>query len=211
MAKNKFNQHWLQRHLNDPYVAMAQKEGYRARSVYKLQEIDLTEKIIHPNQTVVDLGSAPGSWSQYVRNKMGRTIGASGAARIFALDKLMMDPIPDVTFIQGDFTEESVILRLETHLVARKVDVVLSDMAPNISGIALRDAACIEDMIDQVVHFSQTYLKPEGILLVKCFHGLSYNTVWEQCRAAFKKVAVKKPKASRGESAEVFILGRGLT
>ena len=149
MAKNKFNQNWVHDHINDPYVKLAQKEGYRARAVYKLKEIDESEKLIRPGQIIVDLGATPGSWSQYVRNKLAGKEGGGIMGEIFALDLLPMDPIADVQFIQGDFREDEVLDQLESKLLGRKVDLVLSDMAPNLSGNSTVDAARVEYIIGQ--------------------------------------------------------------
>lgn len=210
MAKNKFNQNWLHDHINDPYVKLAQKEGYRARAVYKLKEIDEAEKLIKPGQIIVDLGATPGSWSQYVRNKLSGKPGGGILGEIYALDILPMEPIADVHFIQGDFREQEVLDLLELRLQGRKVDLVLSDMAPNLSGISAADAARLEDIIELAIDFSKAHLRPTGCLLVKCFHGSAYNTVWSRFKSEFKTVSCKKPKASRDKSSEVFILGQGL-
>lgn len=210
MAKNKFNQNWVHDHINDPYVKLAQKEGYRARAVYKLKEIDETEKLIKPGQIIVDLGATPGSWSQYVRNKLAGKDGGGILGEIFALDLLMMEPIADVHFIQGDFQEEDVLQLLEAQLRGRKVDLVLSDMAPNLSGIPTVDAARIEYIIELAVEFAKAHLKPNGALLVKCFHGPAYNTIVDLFKTEFKTVENKKPKASKDKSSEIFLLGKGL-
>ncbi|PRC93145.1 RlmE family RNA methyltransferase [Solimicrobium silvestre] len=210
MAKNKFNQNWLHDHINDPYVKLAQREGYRARAVYKLKEIDEAEKLIKPGQIIVDLGATPGSWSQYVRNKLAGKAGGGILGEIFALDMLPMEPIADVQFLLGDFREQEILDLLETRLLGRKVDLVLSDMAPNLSGIPTADAARMEDIIELAIEFSKAHLKPTGSLLVKCFHGPAYNTVWDRFKSEFKVVSSKKPKASRDKSSEIFILGRGL-
>lgn len=210
MAKNKFNQNWVHDHINDPYVKLAQKEGYRARAVYKLKEIDETEKLIKPGQLIVDLGATPGSWSQYVRNKLAGKEGGGILGEIFALDLLPMEPIADVKFIQGDFREEVVLSQLEEQLQGRKLDLVLSDMAPNLSGNSTVDAARVEYIIELAVDFAQAHLKPNGALLVKCFHGPSYNLIVELFRERFKTVLNKKPKASKDKSSEVFLLGKGL-
>ena len=169
MAKNKFNQNWVHDHINDPYVKLAQKEGYRSRAVYKLKEIDETEKLIKSGQVIVDLGATPGSWSQYVRNKLSGKEGGGILGEIYALDLLEMEPIADVNFIQGDFREEDVLFQLESKLHGKKVDVVLSDMAPNLSGNATVDGARVEYIIELAVEFAKAHLKPNGALLVKCF------------------------------------------
>ena len=210
MAKNKLNKNWLHDHINDPYVRLAQKEGYRARAAYKLKEIDEAEKLIKPGQVVVDLGCTPGSWSQYVRNKLAGQAGGGINGTIIGLDMLPMEPIADVHFIQGDFREEEVLTQLETVLDGRKVDLVLSDMAPNLSGIALADAARVEHIIDLAIEFARAHMKPSGALLVKCFNGSGYSQIVEKFKQEFKVVTHKKPKASRDKSSEVFLLGRQL-
>lgn len=210
MAKKKLNKNWLHDHINDPYVKQAQKEGYRARAVYKLKEIDEDEKLIKPGQIIVDLGSTPGSWSQYARNKLAGATGGGINGTIIGLDMLPMEPIADVHFIQGDFREEEVLVQLEQVLNGRKVDLVLSDMAPNLSGIAVADAARVQDIIDLAVDFAQHHMKPSGSLLVKCFNGSGYNYLVEKFKQEFKTVTQKKPKASRDKSSEVFLLGKTL-
>lgn len=210
MAKNKFNQNWVHDHINDPYVKLAQKEGYRSRAVYKLKEIDETEKLIKSGQIIVDLGATPGSWSQYVRNKLAGKEGGGILGEIYALDLLEMEPIADVNFIQGDFREEDVLSQLEAKLHGKKVDVVLSDMAPNLSGNATVDGARVEYIIELAVEFAKAHLKPNGALLVKCFHGTSYNTLVTLFKNEFNTVANKKPKASKDKSSEIFLLGKGL-
>lgn len=208
MAKKKLNKNWLHDHINDPYVKLAQKEGYRARAVYKLKEIDESEKLIKAGQVIVDLGCTPGSWSQYVRNKLSGQAGGGVSGTIIGLDMLPMDPIADVHFIQGDFREQEVLEQLETLLAGRKVDLVLSDMAPNLSGVAIADAARVEEIIDLAIEFTQAHMKPSGALLVKCFNGSGYNEIHDKFKATFKTVSHKKPKASREKSSEVFLLGK---
>ncbi|MEX3606502.1 MAG: RlmE family RNA methyltransferase [Burkholderia sp.] len=216
MTKNRFNQSWLHDHINDPYVKLAQREGYRARAAYKLKEIDDQDKLIRPGQVIVDLGAAPGSWSQYARNKLAqskqrdsqRESGIDGI--IIALDMLPMEPIADVHFIQGDFREDEVLRQLENMLEGHVVDLVISDIAPNLSGVALADAARIEHVCDLALEFSQNHLKPDGALLVKCFHGSGYSQIVEKFKHQFRMVAPRKPKASRDKSSETFILGRHL-
>jgi 23S rRNA (uridine2552-2'-O)-methyltransferase len=208
MAKNKFNKNWVHDHINDPYVKLAQKEGYRARAAYKLKEIDESEKLIKRGQVIVDLGCAPGSWSQYARNKLAGKAGGGIDGTIIGLDMLPMEPIADVRFIQGDFRDESVSAQLELALEGRKVDLVLSDMAPNLSGIALADAARVEHIIDLAIEFAQNHLKPSGALLVKCFNGTGYNEIVQKFKNEFKTVSQKKPKASRDKSSEIFLLGK---
>lgn len=208
MAKNKLNKNWLHDHINDPYVRLAQKEGYRARAAYKLKEIDESEKLIKPGQLIIDLGSTPGSWSQYARNKLAGQAGGGIHGTIIGLDMLPMDPIADVHFIQGDFREADVLQQLEAVLAGRKADLVLSDMAPNLSGIALADAARMEHIIDLAIEFARSHMKPSGALLVKCFNGMGYTQLVEKFRQEFKIVSQKKPKASRDKSSEIFLLGK---
>ncbi|HYD94653.1 MAG TPA: RlmE family RNA methyltransferase [Noviherbaspirillum sp.] len=210
MAKNKFNKNWLHDHINDPYVKQAQKDGYRARAVYKLKEIDETEKLIRHGQVIVDLGCAPGSWSQYARNKLAGKEGGGINGTIIGLDMLPMEPIADVHFIQGDFREQEVLDQLEAVLEGRRVDLVLSDMAPNLSGVAITDAARVEHIIDLALDFARAHMKPSGALLVKCFNGTGFTQILEKFRQEFKTVAQKKPKASRDKSSEVFLLGKSL-
>ncbi|AXF85113.1 Ribosomal RNA large subunit methyltransferase E [Ephemeroptericola cinctiostellae] len=208
MKKNKFNQAWMHQHINDPYVKLAQREGYRARAAYKLKEIDEEDKLIRPGMVVVDLGSTPGSWSQVVREKITKSGDLNG--RIIALDLLEMDPIAGVEFIQGDFREDDVLDRLAQTLGASPVDLVLSDMAPNLSGIASVDAARIIHVCELALEFAQSHLQKNGALLVKCFHGAGFDEMMKQFRLTFKEVRTRKPKASRDKSSEIFILGRGL-
>ena len=216
MAKNKFNHSWLHDHINDPYVKLAQKHGYRARAAFKLKEIDEVDRLIRPGDVVVDLGAAPGSWSQYVRERLKAGGGISG--RIVALDLLPMEPIADVDFFMGDFRDDEVLAQLEARLAdlvaasseGRCVDLVLSDMAPNLSGVGLADAARMQDVIELAADFAVRYLKPKGSLLVKAFHGSGYSQVVEALKREFVTVAPRKPKASRDRSSETFILARGL-
>ena len=210
MSKNKVNKNWLHGHINDPYVKLAQKEGFRARAAFKLQEIDEEEKLIRPGQVIVDLGCTPGSWSQYVRRKLAGKEGGGIHGTLIGLDMLPMEPVADVHFILGDFREQSVLDELEVAVAGRKLDLVLSDMAPNLTGIAATDAARVEDIIDLALDFACAHLKPSGCLLVKCFNGSGYSQIVEKFRQTFKTVSSKKPKASRDKSSEVFLLGRGL-
>ena len=210
MVRKSVNKQWLHDHINDPYVKLAQKEGFRARAAYKLKEIDEAEKLIKPGQIIVDLGCTPGSWAQYARRKMAGKEGGGIHGRIIGLDLLPMEPIADVDFIQGDFREQAVADQLAQLLGGQKLDLVLSDMAPNLSGIAAADAARIEDSVDLAIEFACQHLKPSGCLLVKCFNGSGYNQILEQFRQVFRVVSSKKPKASRDRSSEIFLLGRGL-
>ena len=210
MAKNKLNKNWLHDHINDPYVKLAQKEGYRARAAYKLKEIDEAEKLIKSGNVVVDLGCTPGSWAQYTRRKLAGKDGGGIHGTIIGLDILPMEPVADVQYIQGDFREEEVLSQLDTVLAGRRVDVVLSDMAPNLSGIGHADAARMEHLIDLAIEFSQAHLKPGGSLLVKCFKDMGFTQILEKFRLEFTTVKQIKPKASRDKSSEIFLLGRGL-
>ena len=210
MAKKKLNKNWLHDHINDPYVKLAQKEGYRARAAYKLKEIDEDEKLIKQGQVIVDLGCTPGSWAQYTRRKLAGKEGGGIEGILIGLDMLPMEPIADFNFILGDFREARILRQLEVVLQGRKVDLVLSDMAPNLSGIASADAARMENLIDLAIEFSQLHMKPSGALLVKCFNGQGYSQIVEKFRGEFKTVVQKKPKASRDKSSEIFLLGRGL-
>lgn len=208
MAKNKFNKQWLQDHLKDPYVKMAQKEGYRARAAYKLKEMDEAEKLLRPGMLVVDLGSAPGSWSQYLRNKLLDKGELRG--RIIAMDILPMEAVPNVIFLQGDFREDEVLRQLDALVGEDKVDLVVSDMAPNLSGVESADMARIAHVCELAMEFAQTHLKPEGALLVKAFHGSGYSQIVESFKRVFRVVKPLKPKASRDKSSETFLLGRVL-
>lgn len=208
MAKNKLNKNWLHDHINDPYVKLAQKEGYRARAAYKLKEIDEDEKLIKRGQVIVDLGATPGSWSQYVRNKLSGQNGGGIHGTVIGLDMLPMEPIADVHFILGDFREEGPLLALENVLAGRKVDLVLSDMAPNLSGVAVADAARVEYLVDLAMAFAKAHMKPSGSLLVKCFNGTGFNDILAKFKLEFKVVSQKKPKASRDKSSEIFLLGK---
>jgi 23S rRNA (uridine2552-2'-O)-methyltransferase len=213
----KVNKAWLHDHLTDPYVKMAQKEGYRSRAAYKLAEIDEQFKLIHPGQLVVDLGSAPGAWSQYLRRRFApKAAGAGGAAvgelngRIVALDILEMEPIEGVTFLQGDFREDEVLARLAHEVGGQPVDVVVSDMAPNLSGVPVTDSARIAHLVELAVEFATNHLKPDGALVTKVFHGSGYSQLVELFKAHFRVVKPVKPKASRDKSAETFLVGFGL-
>ena len=210
MSKNKVNKNWLHGHINDPYVKLAQKEGFRARAAFKLQEIDEEEKLIRPGQVIVDLGCTPGSWAQYARRKLAGKEGGGIHGTIIGLDMLPMAPVADVHFILGDFREQSVLQELEVAVGGRKLDLVLSDMAPNLTGIAATDAARVEDIIDLAIDFARHHLKPSGCLLVKCFNAGGYTQIVEKFRQEFRSVSPKKPKASRDKSSEVFLLGRGV-
>lgn len=213
----KVNKAWLADHMNDPYVKMAQKDGYRARAAYKLKEIDEALGLIKPGQLVVDLGAVPGAWSQYLRRKFApKEAGTGGAAvgqlngTIIALDVLPFEPIEGVKFIQGDFREDEVLRQLEAEVNSRPVDVVVSDMAPNLSGIESSDAARIAHLVELALQFSQTHLKTEGALVAKVFHGSGYSQLVEMFKKQFRVVKPIKPKASRDRSSETFLVGIGL-
>ena len=208
----KVNKAWLNDHVNDPYVRQAQKDGYRARAAYKLKEIDESLKLLKPGQVVVDLGAVPGAWSQYLRRKFAPSGAAAGALNgtIIALDLLDFEPIEGVQFIKGDFREQEVSDQLVSALNGRAVDVVVSDMAPNLSGIGASDAARISHLVELAVDFCIHHLKPEGSLVCKVFHGGGYNELVTLFKLHFRVVKPIKPKASRDKSSETFLVGMGL-
>lgn len=198
--------------MNDTYVKLAQKEGYRARAAYKLKEIDEQLSLVKPGNVVVDLGCAPGAWCQYLRRRMSPAGAATGTLNgtIIGLDILPMESVEDVTFIQGDFREEEVLTQLEAALQGRAVDVVVSDMAPNLSGIESTDATRIAHLIELAVDFSQKHLKDDGALVVKLFHGSGYSDLVTLFKSTFRVVKPIKPKASRDKSSETFLVGMGV-
>jgi len=208
----KVNKTWLNDHVNDTYVKLAQKDGYRARAAYKLKEIDEQLHLIKPGYVVVDLGCTPGAWCQYLRRRMSPTGAAVGELNgtIIGLDILPMEPIEDVTYIQGDFREEAVLAQLEAALQGRIVDVVVSDMAPNLTGIESTDATRIAHLIELAVDFAQKHLKDEGALVVKLFHGSGYSDLVNLFKHTFRVVKPIKPKASRDKSSETFLVGMGV-
>jgi 23S rRNA (uridine2552-2'-O)-methyltransferase len=208
----KVNKAWLADHINDPYVKLAQKEGYRARAAYKLKEIDEALGLVKPGQVVVDLGAAPGAWSQYLRRRFAPAGAAAGELNgtIIALDLLDFEPIEGVSFIQGDFREDAVLHQLEEVLGGRAVDLVVSDLAPNLSGIESSDAARISHLVELAVEFCERHLKPDGALVAKVFHGSGYSQLAELFKRRFRIVKPIKPKASRDKSAETFLVGIGL-
>ena len=217
VKSSKVNRAWLNDHVNDTYVKLAKKEGYRARAAYKLQEIDETLHLIKPGQLVVDLGSAPGAWSQYVRRQLSPKSATGGGAaagelngRIIALDLLPMEAIEGVLFLQGDLREDAVLVQLAEHMQGQLADVVLSDMAPNLSGISSADAARIENLIELALDFAQNHLKAEGALVAKVYHGGSYDALYQRFRDTFVTVKRIKPKASRDKSSETFLVGMQL-
>jgi 23S rRNA (uridine2552-2'-O)-methyltransferase len=194
---------WMHEHVNDEFVKRAQKEGYRARAAYKLIEIDDKDKLIKPGMTIVDLGATPGSWSQVASQRL------KGQGRIIALDLLEMEPIKGVEFIQGDFREEGVLRQLENSLQGKQVDLVIADMAPNMSGISIVDQAGAAYLTELALEFSRDWLKPSGHFLVKVFIGTGFDEILASMRGLFDTVVTRKPKASRGRSNEVYLLGLG--
>ncbi len=201
MKRRPTSKAWLQEHVNDEFVKRAQRDGYRARAAYKLLEIDEKDQLIKPGMTVVDLGSAPGSWSQVAVQRLG------GQGRVIALDILEMPPVPGVEFIQGDFREEEILRLLEKSLNGKQVDLVIADMAPNISGISDVDQARAAYLTELALEFSRDWLKPGGNFLVKVFIGSGFDEIVLAMRESFDKVVTRKPKASRDRSSEVYLLG----
>ena len=208
----KVNKAWLNDHVNDTYVKLAAREGYRARAAYKLKEIDELLHLIRPGQTVVDLGSTPGAWSQYLRRRLSPQGAAMGAldGKIIAVDLIPMTPIEGVQFLQGDFREPEMLAQLQVAMEGKLVDLVVSDMAPNLSGIESSDAARITHLVELAVEFTQAHMVPEGALVVKVFHGSGYNEIVKLFKNVFKVVKPIKPKASRDKSSETFLVGIGL-
>jgi 23S rRNA (uridine2552-2'-O)-methyltransferase len=204
MVRSKSSSAWLARHVNDPFVRKAGEQGYRARSAFKLLELVDRQRLALPGQTVVDLGAAPGSWSQVLAQRVGKT------GKVIALDLLEVAPIPGVTFIQGDFREEDILRRLEAALEGRRVDLVVSDMAPNISGVRATDQARSIHLCELALDFAKTHLNPRGAFVVKAFQGSGYPEFLAEMRRAFVTFASKKPGASRDESKEMYLLGKSL-
>lgn len=202
MTKPKPKRSWMQQHVNDFYVREAQRQGYRSRAAYKLLEIDAQDKLLKPGLTVVDLGAAPGSWCQVAREKLG----SSGT--IFAIDVLTMELLPGIHFIQGDFQETDTLARLTEKLAGREVDLVLSDMAPNISGVASVDQAKSIALAELARDFAGQWLKPGGSFLVKVFQGEGIEAYQKSLKGLFKTVTVRKPKASRDRSREIYLLAK---
>jgi 23S rRNA (uridine2552-2'-O)-methyltransferase len=195
---------WIDEHRTDPYVKKARHDGFRSRAVYKLEELDQRDHLLRPGITVVDLGAAPGGWCQYMVKRHG------GRIRVVALDVLPMEPIAGVTFIQGDFREAGPLGELEQALGKTKVDLVLSDMAPNISGVDAADQAGTLHLAELSLEFASAWLKPGGGLVVKLFQGEGFDDFLGQLRQRFEKVALRKPKASRPRSREIYLVARGL-
>ncbi|WP_028884079.1 RlmE family RNA methyltransferase [Taylorella asinigenitalis] len=208
MAKNKFSKNWIHQHINDPYVKLAQQKGYRARAAFKLIEILDTEKLMRRGDIIVDLGSSPGSWSQVARERLLHKGEIDG--RVIALDLLPMEHIEGVEFIQGDFRDDEVLEQLEEKVGHQQVDLVISDMAPNLSGISSADSARIEHVVELAVDFATNHLKPEGALIVKAFHGSGFSQLVELFKKNFVRVVEIKPKASRDKSSETFIVAKRL-
>jgi 23S rRNA (uridine2552-2'-O)-methyltransferase len=204
MKRSASSRQWLRRHVNDPYVQRSRKEGYRSRAAYKLIEIDDRDRILAPGAVVVDLGAAPGGWTQV------SVMRAGPKGRVVAIDLLEMEPVAGATFLRGDFAGPAGLAAVEAALAGAKADAVLSDMSPNISGIAITDQARSMALAELARDFALAHLKPGGAFLVKLFQGTGYEEYHRSLRAAFAKVVVRKPDASRGESAELYILARGV-
>lgn len=204
MSKSHSSKQWLRRHVNDPYVQRSKKEGYRSRSAYKLIEIDDRDRLLKGGQVIVDLGAAPGGWTQVAVKR----VGASG--RVVGIDLLPVDPVPGAVLIQADFTAAKGLAAVREALGTRRADLVLSDMAPNLSGIAVSDQARCMALAEIALEFALGHLQADGAFLVKVFQGAGYDDYLRSMRRAFAKVVVRKPDASRDESAEQYLLGRGL-
>jgi len=204
MSRSKTSNAWMREHVSDPYVKKAKAEGYRSRAAYKLLEIDRKDRLFAPGQLVVDLGAAPGSWSQVAAAR----VGAKG--RVVAVDLLPLEPLPGVHFVQGDFREQAVLDALLLALGSAKADLVISDLAPNISGIGVSDQARAMHLAELALDFARSWLKPGGSLLVKVFQGADFAEFLAAMRRAFAKVASRKPGASRDRSSEMYLLGTGL-
>jgi len=201
MKPSKTSKQWMREHVNDPFVQLAKKEGYRSRAAYKLLEIDAKDHLLKPGTVVVDLGATPGGWSQVVARQVGRS------GKVIALDLLPLDPLPGVEFIQGDFREEAVLKQLEEALQGRPVGLVISDMAPNICGVASADQARAMHLAELALEFALEHLTPEGSFLVKVFQGEGFEDFYKLMRSRFARVVTRKPKASRDRSSEQYLLG----
>jgi 23S rRNA (uridine2552-2'-O)-methyltransferase len=201
MAKSKSSRRWLAEHFDDQYVKMAHQQGFRSRAAFKLMELDDKYHFLHRNMRVVDLGSAPGSWTQVVQRVL------AGSGLLVALDILPMDPLEDVTFIQGDFTEDKPLALLEQALNGQNADLVLSDLAPNMSGVGAVDQPRAMYLAELALAFAEQWLEPGGSFVVKVFHGEGFDGFVRQSRSLFEKVQIRKPSASRARSREVYILG----
>ena len=205
MKRTRTSKAWMREHVNDTYVQLARKEGWRSRAAFKLMEIDDKDKLLTRGEVVVDLGATPGGWSQVAAKRVG-----DGGGLVIALDLIEMEPLHNVDFIQGDFREDDVLKQLEEKLANRKVGLVMSDMAPNMSGVPLVDQARIMYLAELGLEFSRVHLKPDGAFLVKVFQGTDYESFLRAMRETFKTVVVRKPDASRDRSAELYLLGRVL-
>ncbi len=203
MKPSKTSKQWMREHVNDPFVQLAQKEGYRSRAAYKLLEIDAKDHLLKPGTVVVDLGATPGGWSQVAAAKVGRS------GKVIALDLLPLNPMAGVDFIQGDFREDGVLKQLEAMLENKPVGLVISDMAPNMSGVASADQARAMHLAELAMEFALEHLKPDGSFLVKVFQGAGCEDFIKLMRSRFARVVSRKPKASRDRSSEVYLLGSG--
>jgi len=199
--KSKSSRRWLAEHFDDQYVKMSQKQGLRSRAAFKLTELDEKYHLIRKGMRIVDLGSAPGSWTQVVQRIL------DGTGQLLALDILAMDPLENVTFIEGDFTEDEPLALLEAALDGHNVDLVLSDMAPNMSGMGAVDQPRAMYLAELALAFAEQWLEPGGSFVVKVFHGEGFDDYVKKCRSLFEKVRIRKPAASRPRSREVYILG----
>ena len=200
----KTSKAWMREHVTDPFVKRANAEGFRSRAAYKLQQIDAKDKLLKPGMTVVDLGAAPGGWSQVAAKAVG------GSGRVIAVDLLEVPQVPGVTVIRGDFSEDATLHTVEKALEGQAADLVLSDMAPNMSGIASADQARAVGLAELALEFAVRHLKPQGNFLVKTFHGAGFDGLVSTLRRSFLQVYTRKPDASRSRSSEVYLLGKGL-
>ncbi|MDH3513891.1 MAG: RlmE family RNA methyltransferase [Gammaproteobacteria bacterium] len=203
MTRTRSSQRWLARNARDQFVKRARQEGARSRAIYKLEEIDRRDRLLRSGMTVVDLGAAPGGWTQYVKSRVG------DAGRVLALDILPMEPIVGVEIVEGDFSEAPVLDLIMQRLQGDPVDLVISDMAPNMTGVAAVDQARSMNLAELALDFADKALKPGGSLLIKTFQGAGFNEFHAQVRRRFEKLATRKPSASRAESKEIYLLGRG--
>ncbi|MDH2919506.1 MAG: 23S rRNA (uridine(2552)-2'-O)-methyltransferase RlmE [Sideroxydans sp.] len=203
MQPSKTSKQWMREHVNDPYVQMAQKDGYRSRAAYKLLEINAKDKLLKPNMVVVDLGATPGGWSQVAAREIGR------GGKVIALDLLPLDPLAGVDFIQGDFRDDAVLKQLQDLLAGRQVALVISDMAPNMSGVLNADLARALYLAELAMEFAYEQLQADGYFLVKVFQGAGFEDYLKLMRSRFSKVVTRKPKASRDRSSELYLLATG--
>lgn len=203
MQPSKTSKQWMREHVNDPYVQMAQKDGYRSRAAYKLLEINAKDKLLKPNMVVVDLGATPGGWSQVAAREIGR------GGKVIGLDLLPLDPLAGVDFIQGDFRDDAVLKQLQDLLAGRQVALVISDMAPNMSGVLNADLARALYLAELALEFAYEQLQADGYFLVKVFQGAGFEDYLKLMRSRFSKVVTRKPKASRDRSSELYLLATG--